>query len=64
MAKYHNQLLESDLDHMVEEIEKFDPNLAFSVVPGSRLHKKFSTRKQRVRMKSNRSSRGEESTWS
>lgn len=43
MANFDQQLheIELDFDRMLEEIEELDPEILFSVVPGSRLHNKL-----------------------
>ena len=40
MSRYEQQLLETNRRHdeLMREIEKVDPNVLSSVVPGSRLH--------------------------
>lgn len=40
MTAYEKQVLETEqhYDRMMQEIEQFDPNVMFSVVPGSQLH--------------------------
>ncbi|MDJ0831943.1 MAG: hypothetical protein QNJ69_00375 [Gammaproteobacteria bacterium] len=40
MSQFEQQLheIELDYDRMLEEIEELDPEILFSVVPGSRLH--------------------------
>ncbi len=43
MENFDQQLheIELDFDRMLEEIEELDPEILFSVVPGSRLHHKL-----------------------
>lgn len=40
MSKYELQMLETGrrYDQLIQEIERHDPNVLYSVVPGSRLH--------------------------
>jgi hypothetical protein len=40
MTAYEKQILETErhYDQMMQEIEQFDPNVMYSVVPGSTLH--------------------------
>ena len=43
MSKCEARMLDSELryDHLIKQIEELDPNISYSVVPGSRLHKKL-----------------------
>ncbi len=43
MSNFEQQLqeIELDYDRMLEEIEELDPEILFSVVPGSRLHSRI-----------------------
>ena len=45
MANFEQQLqeIELDYDRMLEEIEELDPEILFSVVPGSRLHDRINS---------------------
>ena len=40
MSKYQQQTLDTDrhYEQMMHEVESIDPNILFSLVPGSRLH--------------------------
>ena len=43
MTRQEQQMLDTarHYDTMMQEIEKVDPNILYSVVPGSRLHEKI-----------------------
>lgn len=43
MSQHERQILETELhfDHMMKEIESVDPDILYTLVPGSRLHQKI-----------------------